>query len=325
MSVLGNILQGVAKGGLRSMRGRRLNREKREEGQRRMQQKRQNLDLQEEYNIKRENRLRTGRRKEEDYKYNKSLQREKEYQQKKLKEIQKLYPERWQDPQFKKQVVSAVKGVKVPRLPANKKIADLAMKGDLQNAMKLAYQSDNPEDQNFFKSVLSAMKSRQNLDRLMNPGKYKEPSREFVQGALDQGQQAIAPMLSGASQLTAGALAPISSAMSSPSNVLSPQRQQDQNLSMNELKRIKDEALRVVESFREDPKYKNDIGEFDEKLLDRKARNKYEKALKLYNTAAVRSVDYGSEKLGLNRNRQQAKAKIMDALDNIARDLRAKR
>ena len=172
-NILGKILSGVAQGGLDHMRDKRRRKEEEKDWNLRKSHKRELLDMQDEYHVKRENRRRENRLADDERRYNTSLKREQEYQNKKLTEIQELFPERWENPQFQQEVTAAIKGVKVPRLPANKKIAELAMSGKVDEAMKLAYGSSNVEDQDFFKSVVTAISSRKKLDKLLHPEKYQ--------------------------------------------------------------------------------------------------------------------------------------------------------
>jgi hypothetical protein len=201
---LANILGGVMSGVAGSMKDRRLKREEEESWNQEKGRKREILDMQEEYATRREDRTRQQRKADEQEMFDLSQTRLKQLQQQKLDEIAKLFPDRWQDQQFQQDVTAGIMGIKVPALPADKKIAALAQSGKIDEALKLAFQSKNPEDMKFYQDVITAITQRKRLDMLLNPAKYQQPAfgsiarpdAQFIQGALDQGQRSASDMLS---------------------------------------------------------------------------------------------------------------------------------
>lgn len=201
---LSNILGGIMEGAAGSLRDRRLKREEEESWQKEKGRKREMLDMQDEYSTRREDRQRQQRKADEQEAFNLSQTRLQQLQKQKLDEIAKLFPDRWQDQQFQQDVTAGIMGIKVPALPANKKIADLAQSGKIDEALKLAFQSKNPEDMKFYQDVITAITQRKRLDMLLNPAKYQQPAlgsvarpdAQFIQGALDQGQRSASDLLS---------------------------------------------------------------------------------------------------------------------------------
>lgn len=186
-NILGKVLSGIGQGYLRNRQERRANLEEQQGYQKQMERKRESFDLADEYDMKQEERRRqnqladeqrqrTNRISDEEAAYQRELSRADEMSNKKIQEIAALYPDRWKDPKFQQETTGLIKGIKVPPLPANKQIAELAMAGKIKEAMQLALKSDNPEDQQFLQTSIASIRQAEALKRLLNPDATKTPA-----------------------------------------------------------------------------------------------------------------------------------------------------
>lgn len=212
---LGQVLTGLGRGYLSNMKEQRAKREDDAAWETEKKRKRETLDMQDEYQQKSEQRKRLQGAYDEEVAYQRGQKREDaaftkqksrlaDLQNEQLAEIQKLFPEAWNNPTLQPQIVAGVKGIKVPALPPNKQIAQLAMAGKIDEAMKLAVNSNNPEDRKFYDDMITMIGNQKRLKNLLNPssgGNEQQiygfnPDAALVQSALDQGQSAVPGLLS---------------------------------------------------------------------------------------------------------------------------------
>lgn len=177
---LGQVLTGLGRGYLGNMKEQRAKREDDAAWETEKKRKRETLDMQDEYQQKSEQRKRLQGAYDEEVAYQRGQKREDaaftkqksrlaELQNEQLTEIQKLFPEAWNNPALQPQIVAGVKGIKVPALPPNKQIAQLAMAGKIDEAMKLAVNSNNPEDRKFYDDMITMIGNQKRLKNLLNP------------------------------------------------------------------------------------------------------------------------------------------------------------
>jgi len=212
---LGQVLTGLGRGYLSNMKEQRAKREDDAAWEIEKKRMRETLDMQDEYRQKSEQRKRLQNaydeevayqrdQKREDAAFNKKKSRLEELQNEQLAEIQKLFPDRWNDPALQPQIIAGVKGIKVPALPADKRIVSLATSGQLDKALEIAANSSNPEDLKFYNDVITAIGNQKRLKNLLNPStggieqqRYGfNPDAEVIQSALDQGQSIVPGLLS---------------------------------------------------------------------------------------------------------------------------------
>jgi hypothetical protein len=177
---LGQVLTGLGRGYLGNMKEQRAKREEGDAWETEKKRKRETLDMQDEYQQKTEQRKRMQGafdeevayqrdQKREDAAFGKKKSRLEELQNEQLAEIQKLFPDRWSNPELQPQIIAGVKGIKVPALPADKKIAELFMAGKTDEALKLAVNSNNPEDRKFYDDMITTISNQKRLKNLLNP------------------------------------------------------------------------------------------------------------------------------------------------------------
>ena len=177
---LGQVLTGLGRGYLSNIKEQRAKREDDAAWETEKKRKRETLDMQYEYQQKSEQRKRLQNaydeevayqrdQKREDAAFNKQKSRLAELQNEQLAEIQKLFPDRWNDPALQPQIIAGVKGIKVPTLPGDKRIAEKALAGDVDRAMKIAAMSNNPEDRKFYDDMITMIGNQKRLKNLLNP------------------------------------------------------------------------------------------------------------------------------------------------------------
>ena len=291
---LGQVLTGLGRGYLSNMKEQRAKREEDAAWETEKKRKRETLDMQDEYQQKSEQRKRLQGAYDEEVAYQRDQKREDaafakqknrlaDLQNEQLAEIQKLFPEAWNNPTLQPQIVAGIKGIKVPALPPNKQIAQLAMSGKIDEAMKLAVNSNNPEDRKFYDDMITMISNQKRLKKLLNPSsggsdqqRYGfNPDAALVQSALDQGQSAVPGLLS---QIIPGMG---SRAVAMPSSSGSPKAVPPiDEKSVKQFKQVRDDAAREIalirSQYREDPEaMKGTPDEF-----------RYQDALDRYNRAA---------------------------------------
>lgn len=107
---------------------------------------------------------------EETERFGAEQKRKQDFINQRVEEIKTMFPDRWEkEPGFQQKVVSSLRGIVIPAEPANKEIGQLFSDGKYEDALKLASQSDNPADLQFFNDTVAAQKSFQAFRNLMNP------------------------------------------------------------------------------------------------------------------------------------------------------------
>lgn len=291
---LGQVLTGLGRGYLSNMKEQRAKREDDAAWETEKKRKRETLDMQDEYQQKIEQRKRLQGAYDEEVAYQRGQKREDaaftkqksrlaDLQNEQLAEIQKLFPDQWNNPTLQPQIIAGVKGIKVPALPPNKQIAQLAMSGKIDEAMKLAVNSNNPEDRKFYDDMITMISNQKRLKNLLNPSsggsdqqRYGfNPDAEVIQSALDQGQSAVPGLLS---QVIPGMG---SRPINMPSSGVSPKAAPPiDEKSVKQFKQVRDDAAKEIalirSQYREDPEaMKGTPDEF-----------RYQDALDRYNRAA---------------------------------------
>ncbi|MBU1109701.1 MAG: hypothetical protein KKB51_23675 [Candidatus Riflebacteria bacterium] len=293
-NILGKILSGVGQGYLKHTREQEADEQDAKDWEKTKQRKRETLDMTDEYSQKSEARQRQQRVADEEAAYSKKLSRQDELQNKQIEQIKSMYPDRWADPMFQQEVTAGVKGLVVPKLPANKEIAALAMAGKIDEALKLALKSTNPEDRKFYDDVLDSITKKKRLSNLLNPQtggadaeKYGfKPDANIIQSALNQGSGAASDMLA---RFIPGADQGI---MQLPEQV-SPDGNQAQALdekSVKQVRQVRDDAAKELTNLR--AKYRDDAGNFDPSLMKgtedeyhyQEIEDRYKKAARMINS-----------------------------------------
>jgi len=291
---LGQVLTGLGRGYLGNMKEQRAKREEDAAWETEKKRKRETLDMQDEYQQKAEQRKRMQGafdeevayqrdQKREDAAFGKKKSRLEELQNEQLAEIQKLFPDRWSNPELQPQIIAGVKGIKVPALPADKRIVSLATSGQLDKALEVAANSSNPEDLKFYNDVITAIGNQKRLKNLLNPssgGSEQQrygfnPDSEVIQSALDQGQSAVPGLLS---QFVPG-MGNRAAAMPAVGAAPKATPMLDEK-SVKQFKQVRDDAAKEIalirSQYREDPEaMKGTPDEF-----------RYQDALDRYNRAA---------------------------------------
>lgn len=96
--------------------------------------------------------------------------RKQDFINQRIEEVKTMFPDRWEkEPGFQQKVVSSLRGIVIPAEPANKEIGRLFSDGKYEDALKLASQSANPADLQFFNDTVAARKSFQAFRNLMDP------------------------------------------------------------------------------------------------------------------------------------------------------------
>ena len=291
---LGQVLTGLGRGYLSNMKEQRAKREDDAAWETEKKRKRETLDMQDEYQQKGEQRKRLQGAYDEEVAYQRDQKREdaafgkkksrlEELQNEQLTEIQKLFPEAWNNPTLQPQIVAGVKGIKVPALPANKKIAELAMAGKIDEAMKLAVNSNNPEDRKFYDEMISMISNQKRLKNLLNPstgGNEQQrygfnPDAEVIQSALDQGQSVVPGLLS---QIIPGMSSrPVTMPSTGVSSKSTPVIDEK---SVRQFKQVRDDAAKEIALIRS--QYRDDF----EAIKGTADEFRYQDALDRYNRAA---------------------------------------
>lgn len=177
---LGQVLTGLGRGYLSNMKEQRAKREDDAAWETEKKRKRETLDMQDEYQQKAEQRKRLQSAYDEEVAYQRGQKREDaafakkksrlaDLQNEQLADIQKLFPERWNNPALQPEIVAIVKGIKVPPLPEDKRIAERALSGDVNGALKIAAMSSNPQDRKFYDDMITMIGNQKRLKNLLNP------------------------------------------------------------------------------------------------------------------------------------------------------------
>lgn len=325
---LGQVLTGLGRGYLSNMKEQRAKREDDAAWETEKKRKRETLDMQDEYQQKSEQRKRLQGAYDEEVAYQRGQKREDaaftkqksrlaDLQNEQLAEIQKLFPDQWNNPTLQPQIIAGVKGIKVPALPPNKQIAQLAISGKIDEAMKLAVNSNNPEDRKFYDDMITMISNQKRLKNLLNPSsggsdqqRYGfNPDAEVIQSALDQGQSAVPGLLS---QVIPGMG---SRPINMPSSGVSPKAAPPiDEKSVKQFKQVRDDAAKEIQmirkQYREDPEaMKGTADEF-----------RYQDALDRYNRASEFVNRFNDSVLNGGRSPDQAiKPNAVQAFEDMNR------
>ena len=271
-NILGKILSGVGQGYLSHSKERAADKRDAKDWETTKQRKRETLDMNDEYSQRSENRQRQNRVADEDVAYNKKLSRQDELHNKQLEEIKTMYPDRWADPMFQQEVTAGIRGIMVPPLPKDPKIAKLMMSGKIQEGLAVAANSKNPEDLKFYNSMIDSITKKKRLNDLLNPqtgdGNYGfKPDANIIQSALNQGQSAAGNILSNQLSFPGTVMSgpqsqPINMGGQSP--IGSPSKPLDEK-SVKQIRQIRDDAAKELIAIR--GKYKGMDGNFDPNLM----------------------------------------------------------
>ena len=291
---LGQVLTGLGRGYLSNMKEQRAKREDDAAWETEKKRKRETLDMQDEYQQKIEQRKRLQDAYDEEVAYQRGQKREDaaftkqksrlaDLQNEQLAEIQKLFPDRWNDPTLQPQIIAGVKGIKVPALPGDKRIAERALAGDVDGALKIAAMSNNPEDRKFYDDMITMIGNQKRLKNLLNPSSGSNdqqrygfnPDAELIQSAIDQGQSAVPGLLS---QFVPGMG---SRAVAMPSSSVSPKAAPPiDEKSVKQFKQVRDDAAKEISMIRS--QYKDDF----EAIKGTPDEFRYQDAIDRYNRAA---------------------------------------
>lgn len=291
---LGQVLTGLGRGYLSNMKEQRAKREDDAAWETEKKRKRETLDMQDEYQQKSEQRKRLQDAYDEEVAYQRGQKREDaafakkksrlaDLQNEQLADIQKLFPERWNNPALQPEIVAIVKGIKVPPLPEDKRIAERALSGDVNGALKIAAMSSNPQDRKFYDDMITMIGNQKRLKNLLNPssgGSEQQrygfsPDAEVIQSALNQGQSVVPGLLS---QVIPGMgnTMPIM-----PTAAVSPKTAPALNeKSVKQFKQVRDDAAKEIAMIRS--QYRDDF----EAIKGTADEFRYQDALDRYNRAA---------------------------------------
>lgn len=273
-NILGKILSGFGQGYLSHARKREADQLDAKQWEIEKQRKRETLDLQDEYSQRSEARQRQNRVADNDAAYSKTLSRAEQFRQKKLQQIKDADPARWNsDPAYQKEIMAHLDGYSnmMPKLPNDPKIVELVTAGKLEEALKVAANSANPDSLDFYNKMVAAITHNQKYRNAAAGGAgsaqrgYK-PDSNFIQSALNRGNQTPA---------------------------LDEKR-------ARQVRQVRDDAAKELVSLR--AKYSNAVGDFDPSLMgDTEDADKYREIEDRYNKATRMLNGYSDNVLGIQQ------------------------